>query len=350
MHLNSPPHPAAHRPPFTGNQQTDALKVQGHHKTAQENAKAQPEGHCILAFCRFNLLGLCRNPARCHAKSGRPNEFCRKGRAWNEWCRGDEVQAWGSQSCDTWRTSIRMLAAVISVLILVLLPGTLAHTPGTEVISSIMSRSETYNASSFPAPSSQEGDGFWWMPTDQRGFVLGQSLLTVAGTQFNLSFPYVARFSGINEEAEGDPLIEVESAPQNARSPSKLVLSVPPWPAHETNVTVSLYMQIDSRLHPMALRPGSQAIFEYVAGWESMTGASVPLWYPPSEYAQSYFKDAEVGVCSPVGTVGCSALVSGGSFVTITGAGFQQRHCPEFDFCADVWYRKHIRQLVYCIS
>ena len=174
----------------------------------------------------------------------------------------------------------------------------------------------------------------WWMPASRRDSIRGGSLLTFAGSHFDLGETYVARFAGVNHEAVSDSSVVVEAAAAHPTSSSQLVVVVPPWPTHEANVTVSL-LETGSML---AVARGNTTIFQYLAGWSSVRGSSAPLRHPPSDYARSSLHTSSEGICSPLGSLRCSVPVSGGALLTVSGIGFQQRHCPENDFCIDVLY------------
>lgn len=226
---------------------------------------------------------------------------------------------------DIWRAPIRMLASVLWVLavVLVQLPHTHARQAQTPE-----------SAASLRAVS-----GGWWMPAARQGSVRGGSLLTLAATRFDLSTPYVAKFTGVNDEAAFDFAVEVQAAPTLPTSLTKLVIVVPSWPAHETNVTVSL---LEAGLTSLAPARGNTTSFEYLSDMTSIEGATVPLWRPPSDYAHSSYISKTAGTCSPIGPVRCSVPVSGVALLTVSGAGFQQRICPEDEFCIDVQYTLQI--------
>jgi hypothetical protein len=219
------------------------------------------------------------------------------------------------------RASIRMLAAILLALAV---PVAMAQPAG--------------GGPEWTVRSTSEAESSWWMPASRNSPVRGGSLLTFAGTSFDLSAKYVARFAGIDHEAERDPSVVVESDATLPVSTTKLVVVVPAWTAHEVDVTVSLSKAGD--LLPVA--PGNTTNFEYLAGWSSMIGSTAPLWDPPSDYAFSSFRPSSEGICSPIGSVLCSVPVTGGALFTISGVGFQQRYCPEDDgvrdFCVDVLY------------
>jgi len=217
-----------------------------------------------------------------------------------------------------------MLASVLSVLAAVLLPlpAAGAHAQLHHPEAAALLRTAT------------GGAGVWWMPAARQGSVRGGSLLTFAGTRFDLSTPYVARFAGVDQEAGADPSLEVAAAPTLASSPTQLVIAVPAWPGHESNVSVRLLSGVQN----FAPASGNTTTFEYLSELSSMEGATVSRWHPPSAYSHSFYSDLVVGQCTPAGAVLCSSPVSGGALLTVHGAGFQQRECPENDFCIDVRY------------
>ena len=221
-----------------------------------------------------------------------------------------------------WQPAIRMLALVIVVLTITFLPSAEASPQPLQQQSASSLRAITVNSRQ------------WWASSARQGSVRGGSVLTFAGTRFDLSTSYVVRFTGTDDEAETDPSISVESPSFFAMSFTQLVITVPSWPAHETNVTMSL-LDGSSLLEPA---PGNSTIFEYLAEATVMQSSTAPLWFPPSDYAASYFSHALSGTCSTLGSVHCSSPTSGGSFITVSGAGFQQRRCPENEFCVDVQY------------
>jgi len=222
-----------------------------------------------------------------------------------------------------WRAPIRMLTTLLSVLSVMLVPtaGAGAHLHSSRAAASL----RTVTGAS----------GVWWIPATRKGSVRGGSLLTFAGSRFDLSTPYVARFTGVDQEAADDPTLEVEAAPTLATSFTQLVIAVPAWPGHESNVTVSLHSEGIANFVPAS---GNSTMFEYISQLSSIEGSTVQRWHPPSAYTHSFYSHATVGLCKPVGAVLCSSPVSGGAVVTVHGAGFQQRECPENQFCIDVRY------------
>ena len=169
------------------------------------------------------------------------------------------------------RAPIRMLASVLWMLAVVLLQ--LPHTHGRQAQTS---------ESAASLRSVPEG---WWMPSAPQGSVRGGSLLTLAATRFDLSTPYVAKFTGVNDEAAAHFSVEVEAAPTLPTSLTKLVVVVPSWPAHETNVTVSL---LEAGLTSLAPARGNTTSFEFLSDITSIEGATVPIWRPPSDFSRMY--------------------------------------------------------------
>jgi hypothetical protein len=220
------------------------------------------------------------------------------------------------------RPAIRMIAASLVLLSMALLPAAQAQ--------QLPRRQASARLAAAP------GEARWWMPASRAGSVGGGSLLTFAGTHFDPSAPYLARFTGVDQEDESSARssLQAEAAPVLANSLTQLVVAVPSWPAHETIVTVSL-LEAGSILTPA---PGNDTTFEYLASVTAMQGSTTPVWYPPSHYADSSYSPSTTASCSPGGPVRCSAPVSGGAHVTVYGSGFQQRRCPEDDFCSDVQY------------
>ena len=221
-------------------------------------------------------------------------------------------------------TAIRMIAASLVLLSMALWPAAQAR--------------QQLPRRPASARRAAQGEALWWMPAARLGSVGGGSLLTFAGTHFDLSAPYVARFTGVDDGDEGESSyrssVEAEAAPVLALSRTQLVVAVPAWPGHETEVTVSL-LEAGSVL---ASAPGNDTSFEYLAEVTSMQGSTAPVWHPPSQTAGSSYSPAAATSCSPGGPARCSAPVSGGAHVTVSGSGFQQRRCPENDFCSDVQY------------
>lgn len=220
------------------------------------------------------------------------------------------------------RPAIRMIAASLALLSMALLPAAQAQ------------QLPRRQASARRAAAA--GEERWWMPASRAGSVGGGSLLTFSGTHFDLSAPYVARFTGVDQEDESSASssLQAESVPVLANSLTQLVVAVPSWPAHETKVTVNL-LEAGSIMTPAL---GNDTTFEYLAAVTSMQGSTTPIWYPPSQYADSSYSPSTTASCSSGGPVRCSAPVSGGAHVTVYGSGFQRRRCPEDDFCSNVLY------------
>ncbi len=235
-------------------------------------------------------------------------------RASRPWTRVTSAPRW---------TAIRMIAASLALMSMALWPAAQAH-------QELPRRPASARRAAAP------GEALWWMPAAGGGSVVGGALLTFAGTQFDLSAPYVARFTGVDEGDESSyrSSVEAQAAPVLALSRTQLVVAVPAWPGHETTVTVSL-LEAGSILQPA---PGNDTSFEYLAEVTSMQGSTVPVWHPPSQTAGSSYSPAAATSCSPGGPARCSAPVSGGARVTVSGSGFQKRRCPEDDFCSDVQY------------
>ncbi|KAJ1493968.1 hypothetical protein T484DRAFT_1878615, partial [Baffinella frigidus] len=180
----------------------------------------------------------------------------------------------------------------------------------------------------------------WWLPSGQRGSVHGGSSLTVSGLLFDTSRSLTVSFSGYNREivpnAFSNTPITV-SATAVPHSTSEMVVQVPAYPGHESNVTVEVR---DSRgaAVSLALAAGRSQTFEYLAEWSTLQGGFPSIWNPPSQFAASFWGAAASGLCYPQGDVRCSSPMSGGTSITLVGDGFQRGVCPEEDFCGDVTY------------